>query len=72
MKQHVSIKSDGTPEGTSVHVDGVELKSCTHVHVDVKAAGSLALVTLTMVADEIEYDGESQVHVERLESRSVE
>lgn len=59
---HVRIKSDGTPFGTKVFVDGVELTNV--VSFEVRAIGQqLHTVDVRMYIDELEIDGPAKVEI---------
>jgi len=53
----IRIKSDGTPTGTEVTVEGVRVEGVTSIKWEMKDCNSVGIVTLTLICDEIEVEG---------------
>jgi hypothetical protein len=68
----VSIKSDGTPEGTYVVLDGVQLNNVQAVNVDI-VAGELpiAKIKLDVYLDELIVDGAVNVYTDAIAARRI-
>lgn len=67
-----SIKSDGTPEGTYVVLDGVQLNNVQAVNVDI-VAGELpiAKIKLDVYIDELIVDGAVNVYTDAIARRRI-